>query len=140
MKTTANYANLGEALNAQEKYEDVVALLTPAVEEMNLVDSKLFLILGVALNASGEYEKGVDLLERTLKLYGKNPWVKYHIASGKLELKNYEEAWSIFDFLAHNKNVVVLHPFIFQKQARILLEDATRQDPEAAVAKMAPPV
>jgi tetratricopeptide (TPR) repeat protein len=135
MKNTGLYVNLGKSLAELNKYEDIVDLLTPAVEEQRLVDPDLYRILGIALNTTGDYAKGVELLKETLRLWGFNPWVRFQVAVGELGLDQYDRAAEILDALAENDTVKPLWPFIHHLQARILLEDESARDPAAALAK-----
>ena len=135
VKTPATYVSLGQALAFLNKYEDVVAYLTPAVEEMHIQNPELYNTLGIALLSTGQYQKGVELLKNTLRTFGPNPWVKFQVGRGELELGHYNNARRICALLEGDTTVKALWPFIHHLQARLFLEDEKNRDPSAAVEK-----
>jgi tetratricopeptide (TPR) repeat protein len=128
MKVPANFVNLGKALAQQDKSEDIVSFLTPAVEELQIKDRELYRILGGALISTRQYQKGVDLLEETIETWGPNPWIKYQIAQGRLELKSYAEAAALLDELLGKVKFRQLLPLLNHLRARVYLEDETNRD------------
>ena len=133
MRTVKNYVNLGYALSYLKKYEDIVAFLAPAVEELEIADPQIYSLLGTSLINISEYARGVDTLRKCLLRWGPNPWLKYQIAYGELELKNYTVAKEILDELEAVTEIKPLHPYINNLQARILLEDESSKNAKKAV-------
>jgi tetratricopeptide (TPR) repeat protein len=128
MKIPPNFVNLGKALSQQDKNEDIVTFLTPAVEELQIKDRELYRILGGALISVKQYQKGVDLLKETIDNWGPNPWIKFQIAQGQLELKNYEETTALLDELLGKVKFRQLLPLLYHLRARVFLEDEENRD------------
>ncbi|MFH2000906.1 MAG: tetratricopeptide repeat protein, partial [Planctomycetota bacterium] len=132
MKTPLNFVNLGIALTELEKFEDIVALLSPAVDELHIKDHDLFRILGTAYISVKKYQRGVDLLQEALRSWGPNPWVKFQIAQAQFELKRYKETSNILESLETKFEIPQLFPMILHLRARLLLEDEETKDPKQA--------
>jgi tetratricopeptide (TPR) repeat protein len=133
VKSPANFVNLGTALSFMDKYEDVIAYLTPAVEEMKMENPELFRLLGGALVSQKEYQRGMELLKQYLILTGPNAWVKIQIAECQVGLANYTEAIDILQKLEAKVTLPKLKPLIDHLQARILLENEAGRDPAKAL-------
>ena len=134
MRTLANYSALAQALSALERYEEIVSVLGPAVEDMKILDVEILRILGGAQIETGDFEKGVVTLRECLNQGGRNPWIQFQVAYGDVKLGNYGTAWTLFDKIEEGGDAPQqLKPFIGLLRARILLDDESRKDPAKAL-------
>lgn len=132
MKFPPNFINLGKALSELGKFEDVISLLSPAVDDMKMNDPELQRILGGAMIAVENYERGIELLQESLRNWGPNPWTKLQIASAKMALKKYEDVPSILDALETKFKVPEIVPMVHHLRARLLLENEATKNPDQA--------